>query len=125
MEGYHQIPMHPDETPFGLFKYCKPGCPSVSARLATSLEEDGQNKLFFCFAFQDNLEVASRSDREHRQHLRIIFTRLREHALVINAEKAFSVLLLSISWSTGSMPLVSLLFHCTCPLWSSLPSPQL
>ncbi len=46
-----------------------------------------KNKLAFCFAFQDDLEVASRTDKEHRQHLRIIFQRLREHGLVINAEK--------------------------------------
>ncbi len=46
-----------------------------------------KNKLAFCFAFQDDLEVASRTDREHRQHLRIIFQRLPEHGLVIHAEK--------------------------------------
>jgi hypothetical protein len=28
-----------------------------------------KNKLAFCFAFQDDLEVASRTDKEHRQHL--------------------------------------------------------
>jgi hypothetical protein len=46
-----------------------------------------KNKLAFCFTFQDDLEVASRTDKEHRQHLCTIFLRLREHGLVINAEK--------------------------------------
>jgi hypothetical protein len=46
-----------------------------------------KNKLSFCFAFQDDLEVASRTEKEPRQHLCTIFQRLQEHGLVINAEK--------------------------------------
>jgi hypothetical protein len=47
-----------------------------------------KNKLSFWFAFQDDLEVASQIDREHRQHLRTIFMRLGEHGLVINFFKS-------------------------------------
>jgi hypothetical protein len=40
-----------------------------------------------CFAYQDDLEVASKDDIQHHLHLRQVFLRLRQHGLVINAEK--------------------------------------
>jgi hypothetical protein len=46
-----------------------------------------KNKLAFCFAFQNDLEVESHTNQEHRQHLHTIFLHSREHGLVINAEK--------------------------------------
>jgi hypothetical protein len=46
-----------------------------------------KNQLSFCFAVQDDLEAASKDEMEHRQHLRTIFARLRQHGFVINAEK--------------------------------------
>ncbi len=46
-----------------------------------------KNQLEFCFAYQDDLEVASKDDIQHRLHLRQVFLRLRQHGLVINAEK--------------------------------------
>jgi hypothetical protein len=46
-----------------------------------------KNQLEFCFAYQDDLEVASKDDIQHRLHLRQVFLRLRQHGVVINAEK--------------------------------------
>jgi hypothetical protein len=46
-----------------------------------------KNQLEFCFAYQDDLEVASKDDIQQRLHLRQVFLRLRQHGLVINAEK--------------------------------------
>ncbi len=39
------------------------------------------------FAYVDDMDVASRDAEEHAVHLRQLFTRLREHGLVINVEK--------------------------------------
>ncbi len=39
------------------------------------------------FAYVDDMDVASRNAEEHTIHLRQLFTRLREHGLVINVEK--------------------------------------
>jgi hypothetical protein len=46
-----------------------------------------KTQLEFCFAYQDDLEVASKDDIQHRLHLRQVFLCLRQHGLVINAEK--------------------------------------
>jgi hypothetical protein len=43
--------------------------------------------LDFCFAVQNDLEVVSPPEALHKLPLHLIFTRLREHELVIKAEK--------------------------------------
>jgi hypothetical protein len=46
-----------------------------------------KNQLEFCFVYQDDLEVTSKDDILHHLHLRQVFLRLRQHGLVIKAEK--------------------------------------
>jgi hypothetical protein len=46
-----------------------------------------KNQLEFCFAYQDDLKVASKDSIQLRLHLRQVFRRLPKHGLVIHAEK--------------------------------------
>ncbi len=39
------------------------------------------------FTYVDDMDMASRNAEEHAIHLRQLFTRLKEHGLVINVEK--------------------------------------
>ncbi|MFN9910692.1 MAG: reverse transcriptase family protein, partial [bacterium] len=43
--------------------------------------------LSFVFCYLDDIIIASRDEQEHLEHLREVFSRLREAGLVINAEK--------------------------------------
>jgi len=40
--------------------------------------------LDFCYAYIDDILVASKSEEEHLQHLRMLFNRLQEYGVVIN-----------------------------------------
>ena len=41
----------------------------------------------FCYAYMDDLLIASATAEEHLQHLRLVFERLSEHGVVINPHK--------------------------------------
>ena len=43
--------------------------------------------LHFCYAYIDELLIASRSPEEHQQHLWLVLERLREHGILINSAK--------------------------------------
>jgi hypothetical protein len=94
-KGYYQIPMHPADirkiaicTPVGLFEF---------RRMPFRLRNAGNTfqrmmdrilaGLFFVFCYLDDIIISSRDKQEHLEHLREVFSRLREAGLVINAEK--------------------------------------
>ena len=92
---YNQIPMHTNSipktaviTPFGLFEWTKmpfglmnSGC--TFQRVIHEVLRD----LPYLFIYIDDILVGSRSLEEHEQHLREVFTRLRENCLTINLKK--------------------------------------
>lgn len=43
--------------------------------------------LDFCFCYLDDIFIASSDEKEHMQHLRIIFSRLKQYVLTINLSK--------------------------------------
>ena len=43
--------------------------------------------LDFCYSYIDDLLIASVTEEEHQQHVRLVFERLSEHGIVINPRK--------------------------------------
>ena len=95
--AYHQVSMHLESmeettvtTPFGAFKYRKMNfglCNATQSfqRFITKVISGMEN---FCFAYVDDLLVASTDAEEHKSHLRMLFQRLANYGLIINAKKS-------------------------------------
>ena len=43
--------------------------------------------LHFCYAYINDVLVASANAEEHKKHLRTVFQRLSEHSIIINPDK--------------------------------------
>ena len=95
LEGYHQIPVHPADphktaiiTPIGLFEYTTmPFGLRNSGNTFQRFIDEVIYGLDVCFAYVDEILVASHSLEEHEIHFNILMNRFKTFGLTLHKDK--------------------------------------